>query len=320
MCNYGIEYLYAARIIQGIFSGLAFPSINCIYAKWTPPFERSRASGNALSGCFVGTVIAMLFSGFLAETLGWESIFYVFGVAGCVWTIIWFAIVRESPDRDCWILQDEKDFIRASLERESQKKCVHPPWRAILTSRPVFAIAIAHMTYTYGFYTLVTLLPAYMKNILHFDMQSTGYISAIPYIVKSVLLLVSGYLADRFQQKQYLSVTQVRKYFTNVSFLVVMIFLLLAAYLTNTAAVIFCITMSVGLSSFSVSGFLANPLDIAPQFASIIVGISNTFGTLPGVISPILTGYIVTTPVSFNLHFKKFGISNYSTFIFPTEQ
>lgn len=240
----------------------------------------------------------MLLSGFLADTLGWQSIFYVFGVAGVGWTLIWFLIVRESPDEDKWMLETEKSFIRDSLELESSKKVVNPPWRAILTSFPVYAIATAHLTYTWGFYTLVTLLPAYMKNIMHFDMQNSGFISAIPYLVKSALLFVSGYLADCFQVKQFLSITQVRKYFTNVSFLVVMIFLLLAAYVTDTTAVIFCITMSVGLSSFSVSGFLANPLDIAPQFSSIIVGISNTFGTLPGIISPILTGYIVTTPVS----------------------
>lgn len=244
----------------------------------------------------------MLLSGFLAEKLGWQSIFYVFGTSGVCWTVIWFAIVRESPDQDNWMMQEEKDFIRASLELESCKKVVNPPYRAILTSFPVYAIAMCHAAYTWGFYTLVTLLPAYMKNIMHFDLQNSGFISAIPYVVKSVLLPISGYLADYFLVNQSLSVTQVRKYFTNVSFLVVMIFLLLAAYVTNTTSVIFCITMSVGLSSFSVSGFLANPLDIAPQFASIIVGISNTFGTLSGVISPVLTGYIVTTPVSYILN------------------
>lgn len=40
-----------------------------------------------------------------------------------------------------------------------------------------------------------------------------------------------------------------------------------------------------------------NHLDIAPQHASVLMGISNSFGTIPGILSPIISGYIVTTPV-----------------------
>jgi MFS transporter, ACS family, solute carrier family 17 (sodium-dependent inorganic phosphate cotransporter), other len=269
-----------------------------VYAKWSPPLERSRSSGFALSGCFAGTVIAMVSSGYLAVVFGWQSIFYVFGIIGLLWTIAWFSIVHESPDLDPFISLTEKEYIRKSLENEGHLKIANPPWKSILSSKPVYAIAVAHFSYTWGYYTLLTQLPAYMNDILNFDLQNSGFVSAIPFLALSLLLFVSGYLADRLQIKNWLSITQVRKYFTNISFLAEMFFLLLAAYFTNTTTVIVCITLSVGLGAFSISGFLANPLDLAPQYASIIVGFSNTFATLPGLISPILTGYIVTTPVS----------------------
>lgn len=38
-------------------------------------------------------------------------------------------------------------------------------------------------------------------------------------------------------------------------------------------------------------------MDIAPQHASVIMGISNTFATIPGIISPTLTGFIVLNSV-----------------------
>lgn len=41
-----------------------------------------------------------------------------------------------------------------------------------------------------------------------------------------------------------------------------------------------------------------NHLDIAPQHASVLMGISNTFATVPGIVSPTLTGYIVQNKVS----------------------
>ena len=36
-----------------------------------------------------------------------------------------------------------------------------------------------------------------------------------------------------------------------------------------------------------------NHLDVAPQYAAILMGISNTLGTIPGIISPSITGYLV---------------------------
>lgn len=38
--------------------------------------------------------------------------------------------------------------------------------------------------------------------------------------------------------------------------------------------------------------------DIAPQYAAILMGISNTIGTIPGIISPAITGFIVRDRVS----------------------
>lgn len=239
----------------------------------------------------------MVMSGWLAVNFGWQSIFYVFGVAGLIFTIAWFVIVRDGPEHDNRMNENEKNYIKKSLERQGQVNVVKPPWISIFSSTAVTAIAVAHFSYTWGYYTLVTQLPSYMKDILDFDLQRSGFISAIPFLVLSILLFVSGFLADWFQMKHYLSTTQVRKYFNNLSFFAQMIFLLLAAYFTDTTMIIVCITLSVGLGAFSISGYLANPLDIAPQFASIIIGYSNTFATLPGLISPTVTGYIVTTPV-----------------------
>ena len=297
LCYQGVYYLYAVRIIEGILGGLSFPSINAVYAKWSPPLERSRCSGFGISGCFTGTTIAMLMSGWLAVAFGWQSIFYVFGVAGAIWSVVWLVVVKDSPDQDSRMSEKEKNFIKTSLQTHGQVNVEKPPWKAIFTSMPVIAIAIAHFSYNWGFYTLLAHLPSYMKDILDFDLAKSGFISSIPYLVLSLLLFVSGFLADWFQMENRLSTTQVRKYFNNLSFFAQMIFLLLAAYFTDTTMIIVCITLSVGLGAFSISGYLANPLDIAPQFASIIVGYSNTFATLPGLISPILTGYIVATSV-----------------------
>lgn len=153
----------------------------------------------------------MLVSGWLSVNFNWQSIFYVFGVAGILWSAVWFFVVKETPADDLSMSKNEKNFIKKSLERHGKVDVVKPPWRAIFTSMPVNAIAVAHFSYTWGYYTMITQLPSYMKDILDFDLQKSGFISAIPFLALSLLLFLSGYLADWFQVKNYLSVTQVSK-------------------------------------------------------------------------------------------------------------
>lgn len=135
-------------------------------------------------------------------------------------------------------------------------------------------------------------------DTLNFDLASSGFLSALPYVAMSVLVFVSSFLADWFQVNGYLTTTQVRRYFNCYSFIGQAVFMLLAAFLLDPTYSVVLLTIAVGVGAFSLSGFTVNHLDIAPKFASILMGISNTFGTIPGIMSPLLTGFIVTTPVS----------------------
>ncbi|KAG8259621.1 hypothetical protein J6590_008656 [Homalodisca vitripennis] len=51
---------------------------------------------------------------------------------------------------------------------------------------------------------------------------------------------------------------------------------------------------SVGLESLALTSYYCNTLDLAPRQASVLFGLSNTAGSLSGIISPLLAGFIVT--------------------------
>lgn len=136
-----------------------------IWSKWAPPLERSRMGSIQYAGTFVGIVIAMSTCGILSETFGWESVFYVYGVVGCIWYIFWVWIVRESPEKDKHISEEEKRYIMASLKR-SQSDPTKPrviPWKSIFTSTAVWAIAASHFAENWGVYTMLTQLPLFLK-------------------------------------------------------------------------------------------------------------------------------------------------------------
>lgn len=51
-------------------------------------------------------------------------------------------------------------------------------------------------------------------------------------------------------------------------------------------------------SLFVPSGFNVNHLDIAPRYASILMGISNGVGTLSGMVCPLIVGAMTKNKVS----------------------
>lgn len=49
---------------------------------------------------------------------------------------------------------------------------------------------------------------------------------------------------------------------------------------------------------FVLSGFNVNHLDIAPRYASILMGISNGVGTLSGMVCPLIVGAMTKNKVN----------------------
>lgn len=273
--------------------------------------ERSRMVVAAFTGNYVGLVISLPVSGILARDWGWESVFYVFGAIGCVWTALWLMFVRKSPGTDRFISYGERNYIESVLDKESKDKEIPIPWKAIWTSTAVWAIIAAQFSEGWGFFTLQTQLPQFLKDVLSFDLAKSGIISAIPYISMSFMLQVAGYLSDWVRIKGYWTTGQTRRYFNCVAFIGQTVFMLLAAFFLTPVAAVTFITLGVALASFAYSSFSVNYLDIAPQFAGVLMGICNSFATVAGIVSPILTGYIVTTPVRF-LKFFVFTTNDFS--------
>lgn len=60
------------------------------------------------------------------------------------------------------------------------------PVLPMLLSVPLWAIIVTQMCSNWSFYTLLTSLPTYMNDILHFDLQS---VSRLPRIAAPVIQL-----------------------------------------------------------------------------------------------------------------------------------
>ncbi|XP_070504468.1 sialin-like [Chironomus tepperi] len=291
---------FAIRVIIGLVEGFALPSMNNIWIHWAPPLERTRLIGVQHAGKYIGTVLSLCTCGIIAANFDWSIVFYIYGGLGCMWAIVWIVLVRGRPVNDWFITDEEKQYLELTVPKENPEKKLKVPLKAVLTSMPVWAIIVAHFTENWGLFTMLTQMPLFLHHDFGFDISQSGYVSAIPYLVFGLTLFVAGFLADFFQERKVLTTSQVRRYFSCVSFLSQGIFMLLVAYIADALLVVMFISFGAALGALSTCGYAMNHMDIAPQFSSFVRSISSTIGTIPGIVAPLVAGLLVTIPQAAN--------------------
>ncbi|CAH8862957.1 unnamed protein product [Trichobilharzia szidati] len=257
----------------------------------------------------------------------WYNVHYLFGIIALIFSLLWIILVYNSPENHPWIGENEKHFLTdpspgvfsrnrlqsSQSERKpsmasfaystrsldslsidldiTQKRYV--PWSKIFRSRSVWAILICHVCYNWAFYTLITGMPTYMSRVLGFSIAENGLLSSIPYIAQSVVSFIVAYFSDLFIMKRYLSTTWVRK-INNLIALGGLGFSLICVSIVgcNRTGAVVLFSVTVGLMGFSFAGYGSNSLDLAPIYSGNIISITNTAATLPGILGPLVFGYL----------------------------
>lgn len=132
-----------------------------------------------------------------------------------------------------------------------------------------------------------------MKEVLKFDIKSNGFFSAIPYICFWLMINIAGWTADCMRRNGW-ATKNVRKICYIAGTLVPGIFLIGTGFVTceNPYLAVAILAVAVGFSGCQYASVMVNHVDIAPPFCGILFGISNSFATLPGFLSPYVIGII----------------------------
>uniref|UniRef100_W5LM01 Solute carrier family 17 member 8 n=1 Tax=Astyanax mexicanus TaxID=7994 RepID=W5LM01_ASTMX len=282
------------RILQGLVEGVTYPACHGMWSKWAPPLERSRLATTSFCGSYAGAVIAMPLAGILVQYVGWPSVFYIYGVFGIIWYTFWLLLAYDSPAVHPTISDEEKIYIEttigegASLMSATEK--FKTPWRQFFTSMPVYAIIVANFCRSWTFYLLLISQPAYFEEVFGFPISKVGILSAVPHMVMTIVVPIGGQLADFLRSNKILSTTTVRKIMNCGGFGMEATLLLVVGFSHTRGVAISFLVLAVGFSGFAISGFNVNHLDIAPRYASILMGISNGVGTLSGMVCPLIVG------------------------------
>ncbi|CAL4063912.1 unnamed protein product [Meganyctiphanes norvegica] len=286
----------AVRILQGLAQGVIFPSISTLLATWVPSAERSKYTANTFAGLNFGTILALLLGGWIADPEtglgGWPSVFYIFGGAGVVWGIVWFLIIHDRPEKHPRITQAELNQLQGNDMKSSERIAI--PWRDLMTSRHVWCIIATSMGSSFGFYTILTELPSYLKNIQHFNIKKSGILSSLPYLCMWIGASMWGMIMSYLSQHDKIQLTTARKISTGLALLGPATGLVCMCFVnchSTMAIIVLSVMLLVHGAVFS--GYMCGPQDLAPNLAGTIYGVLNTAGAGMGILAPTITGAII---------------------------
>ena len=282
--------LIAVRIAMGIGEAAVFPGAYELYGRWIPPIELTRSVARLLSGIPVGTVVGLIATGWIIAHFNWPMAFYSFGVAGLVWTAVWFARIANDPEQDRRMAPDERDFLRRAIAPAPASSTI--PWRGLLLRVPVWAMAAGHFASTWVLYFLLAWLPSYFRDVQHLSIANAGLFSAAPWLTMFVVTNAVARVADRMIRRG-VSVTTTRKRMQCTGLLLAAAFLLATQLATTPASALILLCGASGALGFTWSGYAPNGLDIAPRYAALLTGFSNSIATIPGIVGVAVTGWLV---------------------------
>jgi len=289
--HFGI--LLFLRVLLGMCEGFLFPAVHALVVRWSAPKYRSTVVAFIFLGLPLGIVVGMLLSGFLCDhgfAGGWPSVFYVFGMVGCVWSAAWFVLCYDSPATHPRISTTEREYWEQMIGTTELVARPPTPWRKILTSIPVWALTVAFFVYSWGFSMTVTWIPMFMHDVLSFNMTNSGVFSSVSFLAM-VSIVPVGWLADWLRSPGRLSTNVIRKIFCTTGFVLAACMLILVGHIgCNRVVAVSLMFLFIFCLSISFSVVLVNQLDLAPLHAGKIMGLTKFLGIPASIIAPQVVG------------------------------
>ena len=292
-----LPILIATRILMGIGEAAMFPAAYGALGNWVPEKERGRSIGFMVGGIPLGTLFALSTTGWIVDRFGWPWAFYGFGLLGVLWSIAWYFKSTDYPADYPGISEEEKLLLSELGHGKEDTKEI--PWKTLLTHRAVIVMYINHFSSNWGLYLLLAWLPSYFKDVQGLSLSNAGLYSAAPWLTMFIMANAAGWIADAIKGRG-VSTTSVRKLMQCTGLFGSAAFFLFAQNADTPLYALGLMCGALGFIALTWAGWAPNPIDIAPRYADVVMGISNTFATIPGIVGVALAGWLVDQSGSYN--------------------
>ena len=199
---------YVLRFLLGAAEAGFFPGIILYLTYWFPAQQRGRIvalfmTAIAMSGVIGGPLSGWIMTGMAGVNgwAGWQWLFLLEGLPSVLMGVAVLFVLDDSIRGAKWLTTAEKDLLESRIAAD-QKSQAHLSVGQTLRDPRVLLLAGLYFCFIMGLYGVSFWLPQLIKGLGVSDLKTIGLLSAIPYGVAAVAMVLVGRSSDALQERR----------------------------------------------------------------------------------------------------------------------
>jgi MFS transporter, ACS family, tartrate transporter len=286
------------RFLLGVAEAGFFPGIVFYLSYWYPARYRGRVISILFLALPVSNAVASMVSGAILEMdgvlglKGWQWVYILEAIPAVLLAFVVLRQMTERPAAAAWLSVEEKTWLEAEINAEREK--IESEGRVsilkALTDGRVLALAMIYFTSVTASYGITFFLPQIVKGLGASNLM-TGFLTAIPYIIGAIGLVLWGHSSDRRNE---------RRWHLIVASIVAAVGLL-GVGLTGSSywALVAMSVATIGIYGSRTSFWPMPSMFLTGTAAAAGIALINSIGNLGGYVGPFIVGWIKDSTKSF---------------------
>lgn len=155
---------------------------------------RARAMSIHQTAYYVGVILAGWLAGYIADKLGWEYSFIIFGAVGIVWGAIMAIRLKDK--------KEEQTVISYEAEKSTEKVGIFDGFKTVFTTPTALMLTIGFSGLIFVITGFMTWVPAFLQEEFGQTQAAAGFNSMFyTYVAAFIGVLLAGSLSDKFAAK-----------------------------------------------------------------------------------------------------------------------
>jgi MFS family permease len=243
--------LLLARIGVGVGEAGGSPPAHAMISDYFPPEKRSTALSIYSTGIYFGILTGFLMGGYLNQHLGWRTAFFVLGIPGIIFSILFYASVNE-PQRGA-----TDGNITSSTGHQSMGKVL----KHLYSTNTFVYLALATGLHVFCLYGLLNWAPSFLSRLHGMKNAEIGALLGPIFGLSGVIgSFAGGMLTDHFGKKDK------RWYLELPAYAIILSILFVAGvlFLQNTSYSLICLACCAALQSMYLGPSIAVAHSLVP--------------------------------------------------------
>ncbi|WP_018132999.1 MFS transporter [Effusibacillus pohliae] len=286
-------HLYILRFLLGVAEAGFFPGIILYITYWFRAKEQARAFALFMTALAVSNIVGAPVSTWIMDHIdwfgmpGWRWMFVLEGLPAVLMGVITYYYLTDRPDDADWLTQEEKNWLKAELQREQAAKLKVKRYTTleVMKNGRVWHLSLIYFTLVLGLYGIgfwmPTIIKAFSKLLTN---TQVGLITMIPYIVGGIAMILWARRSDR---------TGERRIHAAIPPVVGALGLIGAGMTSNPyVSILMMAIATAGIYSFFGPFWSLPALFFSESAAAVGIAVINSIGNLGGFVGPYMLGML----------------------------